>query len=134
MPGTHPKKRHKGGQYSEEQLRQAILAVSEGATIYRASISFGIPKETLRRKINGNGNEVKCGAGKTTVLTSCEEKLIVEWLKESAKRGFGKSPDHVCEGVRQILNRAGRKVDVFNDNRPGKSWWIFTTSPRHTHG
>eukprot|EP00112_Aurelia_sp_Birch-Aquarium-sp1_P022928 Seg664.1 transcript_id=Seg664.1/GoldUCD/mRNA.D3Y31 product="Jerky protein-like-like" protein_id=Seg664.1/GoldUCD/D3Y31 len=123
MPGTHPKPREKKGQYTTDQLRHAINAVNEGVSIYRASIDFSIPKETLRRKLKLKGEPVKFIAGKQSVLTDKEEQLICEWVKENAKRGFGRTPDHVCEAVRHILDRGGRKVESFDNNRPGKSWW-----------
>ena len=60
--------------------------------------------------------------GKQTVLTSREEKRIAEWVKESARQGFGQTAEQVQEGVKQVLDRAGRKVKVFDGNCPGRLW------------
>eukprot|EP00112_Aurelia_sp_Birch-Aquarium-sp1_P002049 Seg1223.3 transcript_id=Seg1223.3/GoldUCD/mRNA.D3Y31 product="hypothetical protein" protein_id=Seg1223.3/GoldUCD/D3Y31 len=121
MPGTHPKRKKNDWQYTEENVKQALSDVKNGSSIRKACKENGLPKTTLiaivkRGKISKNGKE--------TVLTSREEERIAEWVKESARRGFGKTAEQVREGVKQVLDRAGRKVKIFNGNRPGRSWWF----------
>ena len=36
-------------------------------------------------------------------MTLREEERIAEWVKESARRGFGKTAEQVREGVKQVL-------------------------------
>ncbi len=46
------------------------------------------------------------------ILTK-REYVISDWVKQNGRRGFGKNSDQVCEAVRQVLNRAGRKMNAF---------------------
>ncbi len=43
-------------------------------------------------------------------------------MKECGQRGFTRTREQVCEGMKQILDKVGRKVKVFKENRPGRSW------------
>ena len=121
MPGTHPRGKTKYGKYSDHQLRNALSEIENCSSIYKASRENGVPEQTLRRVKNHNTTIPK--NGQSTVLSNREEQAIAEWVKESARGGFGKSPALVCESVKQILDRAGKRISPFKSNRPGKSWW-----------
>ena len=121
MPGTHPMPKKKYGKYTNEQLSTALFEIENGSSIYHASKQTGVPEQTLRRTLNNNGKVVK--PGNSTILSEREETAIAEWVKESGRRGFGKSPALVCEAVKQVLDKAGRRITAFQSNRPGKSWW-----------
>ncbi|GFS25415.1 tigger transposable element-derived protein 6-like protein [Elysia marginata] len=43
------------------------------------------------------------------------------WMKECARRGFGRTMHHVQRAVQSILNQR-KAVTVFKDNLPGKKW------------
>ncbi len=121
MPGTHSKPSTQYKQYTGERLKTALDDVENGVSFKKASQTSGVPRTTLRRIAKNGGKREK--AGRKTILTKREEDVISEWVKENGRRGFGKNSDQVCEAVRQVLNRAGRKVNVFTDNRPGRTWW-----------
>ena len=40
-----------------------------------------------------------------------------------AKRGFGQTYEQIVEVVKRMLDLAGRTEPLFNENRPGKSWF-----------
>lgn len=86
----------------------------------KASKENDIPRTTLTR-IFRQGKIPK--TGRETILTAKEEIAIAEWVKECGRRGFGKTSDQVREAVKQVLDKAGRKVYFFSNNRPGKTWW-----------
>ena len=121
MPGTHPKKKKNDWLYTDETVKQALSDIQNGCSIRKACKQNGLPKTTLLAIIKRGG---KSKNGSRTILTSREEEKIAEWVKESARRGFGKTAEQVREGVKQVLDRAGRKVKIFNCNRPGTSWWF----------
>ncbi len=63
-------------------------------------------------------------------MTEQEEAALVEWVKDSSRRGFGKTADDVCKVVKTVLDRAGKKVEIFNSNRPWRTWWFgFFNAP-----
>ena len=121
MPGTHPKPRQK--KYANKQLKKALNAVSAGMSLNKASVEFNVPKSTLRDNFVAAEQQGLGRKGHETILTKKEECLIAEWAKEMARRGFGRTPEEICEAVKQILDKAGRNVKEFRMNRPGKSWW-----------
>ena len=121
MPGTNPKSDPQSRKkFSEEDFKNAIAEIKNGCSIRKASKDFGIPKTTLCRTIRSG--KIKKFQRKT-ILTSKEENCVIEWVKECAQRGFGKTGDQIREAVKQVLDKAGRRVKTFTCNRPGKTWW-----------
>ncbi len=121
MPGTHPDKHEKYKKDPEENLKRALLDITNNdKSIKKASKDYGIPRSTLSDAFHRTGSKP---SERKTVLTAKEENLLVEWIKESGRRGFGKTCDQICEAVKQVLDKAGRKIEMFKDNGPGKSWW-----------
>lgn len=121
MPGTHPKPKKKYRKYDNEQLRKALLEIENGSSLYKASKEYGVPEQTLRRTLHNNGKIAH--NGNSTILSEREENAIAEWVQKSGRRGFGKSPTLVWEAVKQVLEKAGRRIATVQSNYPGKSWW-----------
>lgn len=56
-----------------------------------------------------------------TIISAADEARVAEWIKESARRGFGKTKAQVVCTVQDILKGSEAKTP-FKDNKPGKKW------------
>lgn len=109
----------KTGQYSEENVKQALAAIEAGMTITAAGKEFNIPRQTLSDKVN----KKHLGAvGKQPILTEDEESFLAEWIINSAKQGFPVTKEQLCNSVKGILDDLQRP-NPFQDNRPGRDWY-----------
>lgn len=89
--------------WDDINMREAINSVTlEGFSVSNASKIHGVPRSTLSDRIAGR---VLPGAklGRPTVLTSSEEKDVVEFLLHSASIGFGKTRNEVILIVNRML-------------------------------
>ncbi|KAL8573331.1 hypothetical protein ACOMHN_032793 [Nucella lapillus] len=104
--------------YREEDLQAAIQAVKKGKGLREAARLHDVPPSTIKDRMKGRTpfHEVE-----RTVITTREEDQLVAWIKECARRGYGRSMSQVQRAVQTILNERGA-VTVFKDNLPGKKW------------
>ena len=58
-----------------------------------------------------------------TVFKPHKKKELVEWLKKMPRLGFGRTKKQVIKTVKNILDKQGRTVPVFKNNKPGDDWW-----------
>lgn len=58
-----------------------------------------------------------------TVLKRSEENRIVQWLTESARRGFGKTKAQVIDTVQSVIKEDKGRPTPFKDHRPGERWY-----------
>lgn len=104
------------GKYKEWQyadLESAMRRVRYGElTTKAAADEYGIPRTTLHDKLLGL-TPMYTRAGPPTVLSGEEEQLIVSWLIDSSRRGFGKTRDQVSD-VR-ILSSPFKVYMLFNN-------------------
>ena len=115
-PSNRPKKLKN---WSDESMLQAMNAVREGTMGANAAAkTFGVPPSTLKDRISGR---VKHGtkSGPTPYLTDAEEKELVDFLKQSAAMGCGKTKEEVFS----ILERALKKKGTFHERFNGEGWW-----------
>lgn len=106
--------------YSEEDLQKAIAAIENGMAKREAAKRFSVPRATLQFRLSDR--YVKPSHGPPTVLSSDEEKLIVDWIKECHRKGFPRRKEDVQTSVKQFLDDKPRK-NPFNDNFPGDGWY-----------
>ena len=105
--------------YTQETLERAIeLVRNKVMSLNGASKAFDIPYATLGDKVRGR-RPVK--APPKTVLSSEDEKKLVDWLLELSKRGFGRTREDLKDIVKKILDDR-KATTVFTNNRPGKDW------------
>ncbi|GFR74390.1 tigger transposable element-derived protein 6-like protein [Elysia marginata] len=113
------KTRPKTTKYTEEAVQaacQAVLVSKKG--LREAARDHGVPPSTLRDRLKGRKpfHEIE-----RTVITTYEEERLVIWMKECARRGFGRTMNQVQRAVQSILNQR-KAVTVSKDNLPGKKW------------
>jgi len=72
----------------EERIRRAVLAVKKGrCSTSKASLWYCVPRQTLRRRIEG-GKSRTAGHEYQMALTISQENMLVEWLKVVGTRGI----------------------------------------------
>lgn len=74
------------GQWSQEQLENAIESVTSGMSVKKASETHNIPRRTLRNHIKSGSK--KKSTGRKTTLTDNEEKELVERIIRFCDIGF----------------------------------------------
>ena len=86
-----------------------------------AAAAYGIPKSTLYDYASG---KVEFGSkrGPDTILTAAEEQKLVDYVIHMAEIGYRCTEEHICDTVKEILDKNGRP-NPFNNNRPGRKWW-----------
>lgn len=114
--------------YTETTLKKAIHDVkTKKKTIRQASETYGIPKSTLSDKILGK--HIKKYGGQQ-VLSSKEEKNVVNAIETSATWGFPLTHYDIRKLVQSYLNRKGVIIKCFSENLPGPDW-IKSFMKRH---
>ncbi|KAI4463191.1 tc5 transposase dna-binding domain [Holotrichia oblita] len=86
-----------------------------------ASKLYNVPRTTLTGKIKGTYLE-ECNSGVSTVLTSREDDILVNWILNMAKMGFPINKDQLLDSV-TMLRRELKRHNKFNDGRPGRHWF-----------
>lgn len=85
---TITKAKNKGHKnYSEADLLIALNEVGQGKTLRELLTEFKIPKSTLFNK-SKNFSQIGCKKSPPTILSTQEEKDIVQWLQFRALRDF----------------------------------------------
>jgi len=114
--------------YSDETLQRALKEVSANkCSVREASRKFGVPKSTLSDHLKASRKGIKLlSPGGQPVLTEMEENVLVDGLILCAEWGYPLHASDVKDVVQDYLNREGRSVKQFTDNRPGEDWtWNF---------
>ena len=111
--------------YSLKELDIVVQQIKEEGLSYReAAAQYGIPRSTLHDHVTGKAMSTK--RGPPTVLTAAEEQMLVDWALPMADLGYGRTREHMCATVKEILDKDGRE-NPFTDNYPGK----FNHPPTH---
>jgi hypothetical protein len=105
--------------YTPEDMLAAVDKVkNEGWTAARAAREFGIPRITLVDNVKGTH---KTGViGRPTVLSKCEEEVLVSRIVLFGQYNYPVSKRHLRDMVKAYLDK--KRDTVFKDNRPGKNW------------
>lgn len=104
--------------YSEETLELAVSRYEPG-NLVALSEEYNIPYATLYRKIKGLHTKK---AGGQTLLSSDEEKKLVKVICISAEWGFPCDTDDIKDLVQNYLEKCGKVITQFTNNRPGETW------------
>ncbi|CCF41338.1 transposase [Colletotrichum higginsianum] len=102
-------------QYTEDQLQQALEAISRGQAIKSASREYGIPRTTIYRRMTGAQSRVIAFADLQRLSPDQEAKLA-EWVR--IQHALGLAPTH-----QQVKVFAERILHAMGDTEPiGKGW------------
>jgi hypothetical protein len=123
-PNSRQKKYRKG--YTEDDLQEAMNMVKQGSSFRAACSAYNIPKTTLMDRVN----ETHSGAqGRPPVLSSEEEKIIIEMVEMLSDWGFPFTQDDLRHFVKSYLDKKGVKTR-FTDNLPTRRF-VDTFLGRH---
>lgn len=112
----------KRGNWKMEDLEKATEEVKEGKlSVREAAQKYSIPKSTVHDHSSSKVKEVS-RPGPAPVLTTGEEKELVNWIITMAEVGYGQCRQQVCTIVKRILDNNARP-NPFPNNLPGKDWW-----------
>nr|CAI5845544.1 unnamed protein product [Callosobruchus analis] len=99
---------------------RAVKDVINKVESYRsAEKKYGIPKSTIEFRIKHPGHKDTCGP--SPVLSDEEEKILVNWIIDTASKGFPKKANDLKSSVQKFLNDHPRN-NPFKNNRPGDGW------------
>ena len=101
-------------------MKEAVAYVQSGKPLREAARLYNVPVETLRRRTNGTV-PLECKPGPSTVLTSEEEKCLVQYVIEMADRGFGLVSEDIMRIAFTIVDKSGRS-HPFQDGMAGRGW------------
>ncbi|KAF4883786.1 hypothetical protein CGCF415_v015717 [Colletotrichum fructicola] len=102
-------------QYCEDDIRQALEAITNGLSIHKAASAWGIPRTTLRRRIKGAQSRDTAFADQQR-LSPTQESHLAEWVRIQAALGL--PPTH-----QQLEDFAERILQIHGDTQPlGKNW------------
>lgn len=104
--------------YSEDTLNEAIARYRRG-NLKDLSNEYGFPHATLYRKIKRLHTKAPGGQ---PVLSEEEELNLVKALSTAADWGFPCDSEDVKDIVKSYLQRSGKTITQFKNNRPGQTW------------
>jgi hypothetical protein len=101
--------------YTEEDVQRALNAVANGMSQQKAGLEFGVPRSTLRHRMNGRISRQEAHIPEQR-LSTVQEQRLTEWVL--IQESLGLSPTHG-----QIRAFAGRILWARGDTTPlGKRW------------
>nr|XP_023025875.1 uncharacterized protein LOC111513886 [Leptinotarsa decemlineata] len=107
--------------YSQDNLLSALEAIKHGMPRATAAKKFNVPRTTLIGKIDGRYPEI-CQSGASTVLTSEEENILVQWILNMARMGFPVTKLQLMDSV-SLLVKNLKRPNKFNNGHPGRHWY-----------
>ena len=107
--------------WGEESMRKAVEYVQEGGGgLRKAARLYGVPHETLRRRVSGQVEE-GCRPGPCTILTKSEELRLAKYVVDMADMGFGLSCNDIRSAAYKVAEACG-KPHPFHDEMAGRAW------------
>jgi hypothetical protein len=74
-------------QYTEYDLGQAILSVTNGQSIRKAALNWGVPRATLHQRIHGRESRKEAFTGMQR-LSPTQEKHLTQWILTQSDLGL----------------------------------------------
>ena len=102
-------------QYTESDISQALDAVTNGQSVQRAALEWGIPRSTLKNRLKGHQARFSAFS-ELQRLSPTDESQLAEWIRIQAALGL--PPTH-----QQLKSFAERILRIHGDLKPlGKNW------------
>ncbi|CCF41367.1 transposase, partial [Colletotrichum higginsianum] len=101
--------------YTENEINQAIEACTNGVSLRKAALTYGIPRTTLQDQLKGAQARPLAFADHQRLSISQEDKLA-QWVR--IQHALGLAPTH-----QQVKVFAERILHAIGDTDPlGKGW------------
>jgi len=104
----------------QANIRAAYMAVKGGMGVRQAARDFGVPRTTLRNKLEGKHPIEK--KSKLSLSTE-EEKTFSQWAINMARAGFGRTKKDFLRSIQEYLNQLDEEPRFKNNNMPGDTWY-----------
>ncbi|KAK6209982.1 transposase [Colletotrichum tabaci] len=120
-PGT-AQKHSELGHYSQpvdlgnDELNQALEAISNGLSLRKASLQYGVPRSTLQLRLQGSQAR-SIAFSDLQRLSPSQEAKLAEWVR--IQHALGLPPSH-----QQVKEFAGRILHAMGDTQPVGRGWI----------
>ena len=93
-------------QYSEEDVNSALEAIEMGRSVRKAALDWGIPRATLRYRINGTQPR-STAFSRLQRLSHVQENHLTQWILTQAAVGLPPTHSQVRSFVCRILATKG---------------------------
>lgn len=108
----------------------AANAVRNGMSLYRASVEYGVPRNTLRARVNGDA--AKKAYEKPCVLGEANEKALVDRIIYLQRLGFGLTITDVRRLAFDFVQKSNIHGSLFNADKKIAGWdWYRAFMQRH---
>ncbi|KAJ8949460.1 hypothetical protein NQ318_007561 [Aromia moschata] len=94
--------------YDEDTLQQALAEIKNGMSKKRASITFGIPRQTIQHRLSEKFKK--------------KRNILEKWIIDCHKKGFPRRKDDLQASVKAFLDGNPRPTP-FKNNNPGRHWY-----------
>ncbi|CCF44234.1 transposase, partial [Colletotrichum higginsianum] len=102
-------------QYTENEVNQALEAISNGQSVRKAAQQYGVPRSTLQHRLQGTQARAAAFSDLQRFTVSQEAKLA-EWVR--IQHALGLPPTH-----QQVKHFAERILHAIGDTQPiGRGW------------
>ena len=101
--------------YTEDHITQALEAITQGQSIKKAALEWGVPRSTLQNRMRGTQSRDVAFSDQQR-LSPTDENHLANWVRVQADLGL--PPTH-----QQLKDFAKRILEVHGDVEPlGKNW------------
>src|SRR5271156_839739 len=91
-------------------------------SVHKASVIFEVPRTTLRRKLKDESLPLINKTGPPPELGLELEKMLKDWILDSARKGFPLNKVSVLDSVAMLVQN-GEIQTSFTNGRPGRKWY-----------
>ena len=102
--------------YTEDEVSQALESIANSQSIRKASLEWGIPRQTLQHRIQGTQSRAIAFSSQQK-LSPTQEQHLVEWIQVQAALGLPPTHQQVRDFAERILNLQGGPQTL------GKNWF-----------
>jgi len=129
MPNVYRRKSSRGT-WSHGSMIAAANAVRNGMSLYGASVEYGVPRNTLRARVNGDA--AKKAYEKPCVLGAANEKALVDRIIYLQRLGFGLTITDVRRLAFDFVQKSNIHCSLFNADKKTAGWdWYRAFMQRH---
>ncbi|CAG9837954.1 unnamed protein product [Diabrotica balteata] len=96
----------KRAQWTEEAIEAAMNAVRDGMAVYKAALTFNIPRRTLRNHLASGSLQKRIG--RRPVLTKLQEEELVRRIGRLCDVGMPLTPKILRKNVYAFVKEAGK--------------------------
>ena len=122
MPAIYKRKTNRGS-WSEGSLQNALKEISQGKSVRKCSLEYGIPRRTLRDRL-GSGNAKKPYSNRNNVFTPEQEQKLADHAISLSKIFYGMTRREFCSLAYEFALRNNIPNKFSKESKmAGKDWY-----------